>query len=215
VPDAAERQRERDSIDSGVKQGRDRLNAAKTNPRAAFNQAMQQAADSGFQPKLDSLTRKQRYDIFLANLQEADARNNATADPDEVHTVDLFSVFTRDELRSFRRMPAAPGGGRRLLYNNPSMPMPCACTGAPSEQPFQYAAVDITNVPSVTWRAYMTGVRDQGSSSACGMFAVTAVIEAGFYIKWNSQGWTPANIDLSEQDLVREVQTFPVCCCSF
>lgn len=207
VPDAAERQRERDSIDAGVKQGRDRFKAAKTKPRAAFNLAMQQATDSGFQPKLDTLTRQQRYEIFLDNLQQVDARNNATADPDEVYTVDLFSVFTREELRSFRRMPAPPeglGAGRRLLYNNPSMPMPCACTGAPSEQPFQYGAVDVTNIPSVTWRAYMTGVRDQKSSSACGMFAVTAVIEAGFYMKWNALGWTPANIDLSEQDLVRK-----------
>lgn len=217
MPDAAERQRERDSIDAGVKQGRDRFKAAKTNPRAAFNLAMQQAADSGFQPKLDTMTRQQRYQIFLDNLQQADARNNATAEPDEVYTVDLFSVFTREELRSFRRMPAPPseglGAGRRLLYNNPSMPMPCACTGAPSEQPFQYGAVDVTNIPSVTWRAYMTGVRNQKSSSACGMFAVTAVIEAGFYMKWNTLGWTPANIDLSEQDLVRRMLLF-VCCCS-
>jgi hypothetical protein len=94
------------------------------------------------------------------------------------------------------------GGRRKMLYNNPSMPLTCAC-GQPTERPFQYATVDVTNVAATTWKAYMTPVRDQQTSNACGMFAVTAVLEAGFYRKWYQQGWTTNNVDLAEEDLVR------------
>lgn len=203
VPDAAEQKRERDSIDRGVRMGQERLKKAKADPLAAFDEAMQEAASNGFESKLAAMTREQRYQIFFENLQQAEKRSKK-AGPDEVYTVDFFSVFTQEELRSFRGLPSPPeaiGGGRRLLYNNPSEPMPCAC-GGPSERPFQYGAVDVTNIPAVTWRAYTTPIRNQQSSSACGMFAVTAVIEAGFYMKWYTRGWNTSNIDLSEQDLV-------------
>jgi len=205
VPDAAEHKRERDSIDRGVRMGQDRLKKAKADRLAAFDEAMQEAASNGFETQLAAMTREQRYQIFFDNLQEAEKRNKK-AGPDEVYTVDFFSVFTQQELRSFRGMPPAPqvegiGGGRRLLYNNPSMAMPCSC-GGPSERSFQYGAVDVTNIPAVTWRQYTTPIRNQQSSSACGMFAVTAVIEVGFYMKWYTLGWNTSNIDLSEQDLV-------------
>lgn len=203
MPDLAENKRERDNIDRGVKVGRDRLKTAKADPAAAFNQAMQQAINSGYEARLATRMREQRYQIFLDNMRQAEQRNSK-AGPDEVHTVDYFSLFTLEELRSFRGMPRRSpgvGSGRRLLYNNPSMPMPCAC-GGPSERAFQYGAVNVASVPAVSWRNYMTPVRDQQSSSACGMFAVAATLEVGFYIKWNTKGWTTNHIDLSEKDLV-------------
>ena len=79
---------------------RDRLTRARSNPVPAFNQAMQQAAASGFGHLLGD--RAARYQIFLANLQAAEDANSK-AGPDEAYTVDKFSVFTKEELRSMRR----------------------------------------------------------------------------------------------------------------
>ena len=80
--------------------------------------------------------------------------------------------------------------------------MTCAC-GQPTERAFQYAGVSVANISATSWKAYMTPVRDQQSSNACGMFAVTAILEVGFYKRWYQLGWTPNNIDLAEEDLVR------------
>lgn len=170
VPDLAASKRERDRIDHGVQEGRSRVQAAKADPLTAFNTAMQQAASYGYEARLATKTRDQRYQIFLANLRQAEQKNSK-AGPDEVDTIDYFSVFTQQEVDSFRRgIPVSPNGvgkGRKLLYNNPSQSMPCPCRG-PSERPFQFSSVDVSNIQAITWQAYMTPGRNQGSSQACG-----------------------------------------------
>lgn len=103
VPDEGENLAERERVRQSVSNARDKLTNARANPRAAFAQAMQQATASGFGDKLSGRDRQARFDIFLANLQEAKSRNAQAVSEDEVYMVDKFSVFTKQELQAMRR----------------------------------------------------------------------------------------------------------------